>query len=57
MGFGLAYLPSTLAQSRSKGQGHAHFRIERGNGERYGENEYCHEIASHVWAFDWHIRP
>ena len=39
-----------------KSQGHAYFRNEYlGNYVRYWENYYCHQKASHVWAFDWHV--
>ena len=50
-GFRLAYLLLTLAHS--KGQVRDNKYIE--NGERYGQNYYCNQIASPVWSFDWHL--
>ena len=46
----------TLAHSNGQGQGDGHFDNDyRENGDIYGQNFFCHQIASHVWAFDRHI--
>ena len=56
MGFLLAYTNLTLNYAKGKGHGHAHFDCKYlGNGDRFSKNYYCHQIASHVWAFYWYI--
>ena len=48
--YGLSIDVSTVDLSKSQGQGFANFDNEYlENGERYGENYYCHQITSHVW--------
>ena len=54
MDFRLAFLYLTLNHFKGQSQGYAYFDNEYlGNGDRYVKNYYFHQIASHVWTFDW----
>ena len=49
VGLPLVYLHLTLAHCKGQGQDNAHFNdVYIGNGDKYGKNYYCHQIASHV---------
>ena len=56
MGLRMAYSHVILAHARGHGQGNVYFHNEYlWNGDRCGEDYYCHEIVMHGWTFVWHI--